>query len=123
MKFSTCLGALSGKNAISISPNFVLMMALGTFAETFSAAIRAPAPKNHAPHKTKHTALMMTVRLCIMSSFRSNSACGFIIIPWRSGSGLLQRLPRRRLLRLFFAAPRSPADHLAVDGHLNFEEL
>src|SRR5512142_1522593 len=112
MKFSTCLGALSGKNAISISPNFVLMMALGAFAEVFSAANRAAAPKNHAPHKTKHTALMMTVRLCIMSCFSSNS-----------GSGFLQRLPRRRLLRLFFAAPRSPADHLAVNGHFNFEEL
>src|ERR1044071_8030471 len=29
MKFSTCFGALSGKNLISMSPNFVLMIARG----------------------------------------------------------------------------------------------
>src|SRR4026207_19789 len=45
MKFSTCFGARSGKNFISISPNRVLMMAFGpggggggsiTFVSTFS---------------------------------------------------------------------------------------
>src|SRR6185295_10669469 len=73
MKFSTCLGAFSGKNTMSMSPNFVLIVALGPFVTSafptgaLSAAKRVPIPSNRLPPSTHVTATILTkIRLCIM---------------------------------------------------------
>src|SRR5262245_46812386 len=73
MKFSTCLGALSGKKTMSISPNFVLIMALGPFTDSalptgiLSVAKRVPIPSNRLPPNTHVTATILTkICLCIV---------------------------------------------------------
>src|SRR5947208_8160919 len=77
MKFSTCLGATSWKNLISISPNLVLMIARGSFFTdpaagpaaafgAFSAPCATPPQTHSRTTATATRAAMPTPQILIL---------------------------------------------------------
>src|SRR5207245_8305613 len=132
MKFSTCFGATSGKNLISISPNLVLMIACGSIFPP-PAGFLSSAPKTGAAIPTSSNDTMSTPTWSRMSFFlltelakprTSINSAG--ILNTSSASlfpELLQGLLGRHLLRVFLAFTGADSVALAPDQDFHLEQF
>src|SRR5689334_1151557 len=108
-----------------MSPNFVLITALGAFPPAPSAASTTPAAGSHAVSINKPTAIpKRSIRPRISASSLHISTC---FVSYHASTAVtgsfLKGLLRCRLFRLFLAATRAAPNHFAVDGDFYLKEL